>query len=135
MENIRRIRESAALEPLSHRFIWRLMRGHLALLSLARWVARRNDVVSQTCPVDGSADFRAITSLTPIQYQKQLRLHAARTRLMTAREDVAEVGFAAGDDSPSQFSREYRRLFGTPPGMDGAQMKANAATAAESAPA
>jgi AraC-like DNA-binding protein len=75
--------------------------------------------------------FRAITSLTPIQYQKQLRLHAARTRLMTAREDVAEVGFAVGYDSPSQFSREYRRLFGSPPGRDGAQMRANAATVGE----
>jgi len=67
--------------------------------------------------------FRAITSLTPIQYQKQLRLHAARVRLMAAPEDVADVGFAVGYDSPSQFSREYRRLFGKPPGMDGAQMR------------
>jgi AraC-like DNA-binding protein len=67
--------------------------------------------------------FRAITSLTPIQYQKQLRLHAARVRLMTAREDVAEVGFAVGYDSPSQFSREYRRLFGVSPGKDGVQMR------------
>jgi AraC-like DNA-binding protein len=79
--------------------------------------------------------FRAITSLTPIQYQKQLRLNAARTRLMAVREDVAEVGFAVGYDSASQFSREYRRQFGNPPGKDGAQMRANAARVAESAPA
>lgn len=69
--------------------------------------------------------FRIVTSLTPIQYQKQLRLHAARTRLMATREDVSEVGFAVGYDSPSQFSREYRRMYGKPPGQDGADLRAN----------
>jgi AraC-like DNA-binding protein len=68
--------------------------------------------------------FRIVTSLTPIQYQKQLRLQAARARLMTKREDVADVGFAVGYDSPSQFSREYRRMFGKPPGEDGANLRA-----------
>lgn len=67
--------------------------------------------------------FRAITSYTPIQYQKQLRLHAARALLMTAKEDVTEVGFAVGYDSPSQFSREYRRMFGKPPGKDGESLR------------
>ena len=69
--------------------------------------------------------FRIITSLTPIQYQKQLRLQSARTRLMATREDVSEIGFAVGYDSPSQFSREYRRMFGRPPGEDGANLRAN----------
>lgn len=69
--------------------------------------------------------FRMVTSLTPIQYQKQLRLQAARARLMATREDVAEVGFAVGYDSPSQFSREYRRMFGKPPGQDGEDLRAN----------
>jgi AraC-like DNA-binding protein len=68
--------------------------------------------------------FRLITSLTPIQYQKQLRLQAARARLMAMREDVAEVGFAVGYDSPSHFSRDYRRMFGKPPGQDGANLRA-----------
>lgn len=68
--------------------------------------------------------FRSITSMTPIQYQKQLRLQAARARLMATQEDVAEVGFAVGYDSPSQFSREYRRMFGKPPGQDGADLRA-----------
>jgi len=67
--------------------------------------------------------FRAVTSMSPIQYQKKIRLHAARTRLMSAAEDVAEVGFAVGYDSPSQFSREYRRLFGRPPGQDGRNLR------------
>lgn len=71
-------------------------------------------------------NFRIVTSMTPIQYQKQLRLQAARARLMATREDVSEVGFAVGYDSPSQFSREYRRMFGKPPGRDGADLRANA---------
>jgi AraC-like DNA-binding protein len=62
--------------------------------------------------------FRGVTSMTPIQYQKQIRLQTARSRLMSAAADVAEVGSAVGYDSPSQFSREYRRHFGHPPGKD-----------------
>lgn len=63
--------------------------------------------------------FRAVTSMTPIQFQKQLRLHEARARLVAAVEDVAQIAFAVGYDSPSQFSREYRRQYGQPPGRDG----------------
>jgi len=73
--------------------------------------------------------FRSVTSLTPIQYQKQLRLHAARARLMSTTEDVTEVGFAVGYDSPSQFSREYRRMYGKPPGQDGIDLRASWAPA------
>jgi AraC-like DNA-binding protein len=62
--------------------------------------------------------FRAVTSITPIQYQKQIRLHEARSRLFAEPRDVASVGFAVGYDSPSQFSREYRRMFGVPPSHD-----------------
>jgi Helix-turn-helix domain/AraC-type transcriptional regulator N-terminus len=58
------------------------------------------------------------TSMTPIQFQKQIRPHEARARLLTEPGDVAGVGFAVGYDSPSQFSREYRRLFGVPPSRD-----------------
>ena len=67
--------------------------------------------------------FRAITTMTPLQYQKQIRLQAARARLLAATGDVAEVGFAVGYESPSQFSREYRRLFGMPPGQDAARLR------------
>ena len=62
--------------------------------------------------------FRAVTSMTPIQFQKQIRLHEARARLLAEPGDVAGVGFAVGYDSPSQFSREYRRMFGMPPSRD-----------------
>ena len=62
--------------------------------------------------------FRAVTSMTPIQYQKQIRLREARARLLANPDDITGVGYAVGYDSPSQFSREYRRMFGVPPSHD-----------------
>jgi transcriptional regulator GlxA family with amidase domain len=62
--------------------------------------------------------FRTATLMSPVQYQKQLRLQQARIQLTAAPGDVAGVGHAVGYESPSQFSREYRRLFGVPPGED-----------------
>jgi AraC-like DNA-binding protein len=59
--------------------------------------------------------FRAITALSPLQFQKQVRLHEARARLMAGTNDVAGVGFEVGYQSPSQFGREYARLFGVTP--------------------
>ena len=56
--------------------------------------------------------------MSPVQYQKQLRLQEARIRLAAAPGDVAGVGHAVGYGSLSQFSREYRRLFGVPPSED-----------------
>ncbi len=62
--------------------------------------------------------FRAVTSMSPIQFQKEIRLHEARARLLAEPGDVTGVGYAVGYDSPSQFSREYRRMFGVPPSRD-----------------
>ncbi|MET0391150.1 MAG: AraC family transcriptional regulator [Polyangiales bacterium] len=61
--------------------------------------------------------FKSVTTLSPLQYQKQLRLHEAR-RLMLSGLEAAEACFQVGYESPSQFSREYRRLFGAPPRRD-----------------
>jgi transcriptional regulator GlxA family with amidase domain len=66
--------------------------------------------------------FRAITTMTPLQLQKLIRLHEARSRLLAEPGDVAAVGFAVGYESASQFSREYRRLFGLPPGRHAARL-------------
>ncbi|MEV6392990.1 AraC family transcriptional regulator [Nocardia xishanensis] len=63
-------------------------------------------------------NFRAVTRTTPIQYQKKIRLHEARLLLAANPKDVATIGYLVGYDSPSQFSREYRRLFGAPPSQD-----------------
>lgn len=62
--------------------------------------------------------FRAMTSMTPIQYQKQLRLLEARKLMLTQLADAATASFKVGYESPSQFSREYSRMFGAPPIQD-----------------
>jgi AraC-like DNA-binding protein len=62
--------------------------------------------------------FRALTAMSPLQFQKQLRLHAARQRMLTAELDAASAAFEVGYESPSQFNREYRRFFGRPPIRD-----------------
>ena len=62
--------------------------------------------------------FRALTAMSPLQFQKRLRLHAARQRMLTGELDVASAAFEVGYESPSQFNREYRRLFGQPPMRD-----------------
>jgi AraC-like DNA-binding protein len=71
--------------------------------------------------------FRAVTSMSPIQYQKQIRLHQARARLLAEPGDVTGAGYAVGYDSPSQFSREYRRMFGVPPSHDARALRYAAA--------
>jgi AraC-like DNA-binding protein len=60
-------------------------------------------------------NFQAVTAMSPIQFQKQIRLQQARLLLATHPNDVTAIGHRVGYDSPSQFSREYRRQFGAPP--------------------
>ncbi|GAA0936134.1 AraC family transcriptional regulator [Kribbella koreensis] len=67
--------------------------------------------------------FRAITALSPLQFQKRIRLQEARSLLASHPSDIAGIGHLVGYDSPSQFNREYRRLFGTPPGQDAARLR------------
>ncbi len=62
--------------------------------------------------------FKAVTAMSPLQYQKRLRLQEARRLMLGEGRDAAEAGFRVGYESPSQFSREYRRLFGAPPRRD-----------------
>jgi AraC-like DNA-binding protein len=62
--------------------------------------------------------FRSLTAMSPLQYQKRLRLHAARARMLTGGLDAASAAFEVGYESPSQFNREYRRFFGNPPMRD-----------------
>ncbi|KFL31070.1 AraC family transcriptional regulator [Devosia riboflavina] len=67
--------------------------------------------------------FQAVTAMSPIQFQKQIRLQEARLKLASGRHDVTGVGYSVGYDSPAQFSREYRRQFGTPPSQDSARLR------------
>ncbi len=67
--------------------------------------------------------FREVTTMSPLQFQKRIRLQEARSLLIARPGDVAGVGHLVGYDSPSQFNREYRRLFGAPPGQDAARLR------------
>jgi AraC-like DNA-binding protein len=67
--------------------------------------------------------FLAVTGMSPLQFQKQIRLHEARSRLVANTKSVMAVGFEVGYDSPSQFSREYSRFFGMPPSEDMKQLR------------
>jgi AraC-like DNA-binding protein len=62
--------------------------------------------------------FRSLTAMSPLQYQKRLRLHAARVRMLTEGLDAASAAFEVGYESASQFNREYSRFFGQPPTRD-----------------
>ncbi len=62
--------------------------------------------------------FRSLTAMSPLQYQKQLRLHVARERMLSEGLDAASAAFEVGYESASQFNREYRRFFGEPPMRD-----------------
>lgn len=62
--------------------------------------------------------FRALTAMSPLQYQKRLRLDVARRLMLMEQKDATTAAFEVGYESPSQFSREYSRLFGAPPSRD-----------------
>jgi AraC-like DNA-binding protein len=70
--------------------------------------------------------FKAMTGLSPLQYQKRLRLQEARRLMLNEGLDAASAAFRVGYESPSQFSREFRRMFGTPPRQNVAAIKAGA---------
>jgi AraC-like DNA-binding protein len=141
-------RDAPVLRPLIEReILWRLLCGaqggrvrqigladsRLAQVSQAiRWIRQHFaeavsiEELAQLATMSVSSfhrHFRAVTAMTPIQFQKQIRLQEARSRLLAEADDVAAVGFAVGYDSASQFSREYSRLFGAPPGRDVARLR------------
>ena len=70
--------------------------------------------------------FKGVTALSPLQYQKRLRLQEARRLMLGEGLDAAEAAFRVGYESPSQFSREYRRLFGAPPRQNIAALQVEA---------
>jgi AraC-like DNA-binding protein len=107
--------------------------SHLSHIARAvRWIREhyahsfRVEDVAGTCGMSPSAfyrNFQAATAMSPIQFQKQIRLQEARLMLATGRDDVANIGYRVGYDSPSQFSREYRRQFGAPPSQDAVRLR------------
>jgi AraC-like DNA-binding protein len=139
------------LAPMIEReILWRLMTGPLGesvrqigvadssvthVSRAVRWMTEhygepfRVEDLARSCGMSTSAfhrSFHAVTALSPIQFQKQIRLQKSRLLLLTGAHDVATVGYRVGYDSASQFSREYRRQFGLPPGRDAARLRAGA---------
>ncbi|AQZ61897.1 Transcriptional regulator, AraC family [[Actinomadura] parvosata subsp. kistnae] len=143
-----RPRDRAVLAPLVKReILWRLLTGEqggavrqlgLADSSLShiaraiRWIQdhyaepfRVADLARMT-GMSASAfhrHFQTVTALSPIQFQKQVRLQHARLLLATCPQDITAVAHRVGYDSPSQFSREYRRQYGLPPSRDAARLQ------------
>ncbi|GAB3828124.1 AraC family transcriptional regulator N-terminal domain-containing protein [Dactylosporangium cerinum] len=154
-----RPRDIPVLAPLIKReILWRLITGEqgavvrqlgLADSSLShvahavRWIrdnyrsAFRVEDVAKLAGMSVSAfyrNFQAVTAMSPIQFQKQIRLQQARLLLSTHPNDVTTVGHRVGYDSPSQFSREYRRQFGAPPSQDAARLRDTTPPAAQLVP-
>jgi AraC-like DNA-binding protein len=73
--------------------------------------------------------FKGVTAMSPLQYQKRLRLQEARRLMLGEGLDAAEAAYRVGYESPSQFSREYRRMFGAPPRRDVAALTVEAQSA------
>jgi AraC-like DNA-binding protein len=74
--------------------------------------------VAQMSPSAFHRQFKALTSMTPLQYQKHLRLLEARHLMVTGAANAEAAAYRVGYESPSQFSREYSRMFGAPPRRD-----------------
>ena len=143
--------EISILAPLLEReILYRLLTGergmHLRNLALAdshsQRIARAIDWLKgnfdQPLSIDALANaanmsksslhqhFKALTAMSPLQYQKHLRLHEARRLMLMESHDAASAGHRVGYESPSHFSREYRRLFGAPPLQDMARLRQSA---------
>jgi transcriptional regulator GlxA family with amidase domain len=84
-------------------------------------------VIAQLSPSACHRLFKALISMTPLQYQKQLRLLEARRRMVSDPINVEAAAFQVGYESPSRLSREYSRMFGTPPSRDVASLRLAAA--------
>jgi transcriptional regulator GlxA family with amidase domain len=80
-------------------------------------------------PATFHRQFKSVTSMSPLQYQKQLRLLEARRLMMTSNFNVEGVAFEVGYLSVSQFSREYSRMFGKPPRRDMSTCRLSRSTA------
>ncbi|MER5845107.1 AraC family transcriptional regulator [Streptomyces prasinus] len=148
-------RDRTVLAPLIKReILWRVITseqgGAVRQLGLAdsglshiaravRWIRKhyaqpfRVEEVADMSGMSVSAfyrNFQAVTAMSPIQFQKQIRLQEARLLLATHPGDVTGVGRRVGYDNPSQFSREYRRQFGAPPSQDAARLRGTLRTPA-----
>ncbi|AXG78316.1 AraC family transcriptional regulator [Streptomyces paludis] len=100
---------------------------------VARWICERYTeplsidaiaAVAHMSPASLHRHFKATTGMSPLRYQKHLRLQAARRRLLAGDATAAQVAQAVGYVSATQFNREYRSAYGLPPGQDAARLRA-----------
>jgi AraC-like DNA-binding protein len=119
-----RLRQIAAAGAPAHRIARavRWLKDHFAEPLRVEALARQVGM----SPSAFHLHFKGVTALSPLQYQKRLRLQAARRLMLAGGLDAAEAAFRVGYESPSQFGREYRRLFGAPPRRDAAALKVEA---------
>ena len=104
----------------------------MARVSLAiQWIRRdfaepiRVEALAQKAAMSVSAfhrHFKAVTNLSPLQYQKRVRLLQARSLMVASAKSVTRAAFEVGYESPTQFSRDYARIFGLPPARDAARI-------------
>lgn len=146
--------ESRVLLPLITReVVFRLLVGdqsarlrHIAALGglndqIARAIARLRQNFDRPLQIEGLAreigmspsgfheHFKAVTAMSPLQFQKQLRLQEARRLMLGEDLDAASAAFRVGYEDTSHFSREYKRLFGEPPIRDVGRLRGNATAA------
>lgn len=139
----------AELAPLARREIqYRLLtgpagaiirsmtRGESRLSQIARAILWLRKHYREACRIEEAAEvagmsrsrfhlhFREVTALSPIEFRTQLRMQEARRLMVAEARDAASAGFEVGYESPSQFSRDYVRLFGIPPARDADQLRA-----------
>lgn len=143
-------KDADALAPLIVReILYRLLTGpgNQAVRQMAQADSRLNAVAraivwlrsryTNDCRIDDMADvagmsrsvfythFKAVTSMSPLEFRTQLRMQEARRLMVAEGLDAASAGYRVGYESPSQFSREYGRLFGLPPARDAMRMRAD----------
>jgi AraC-like DNA-binding protein len=111
-----RLRQIATAGSQSHQISKTIewMQSHFAERLSVEYLAEKMHMSASTF----HHHFRVLTSLSPLQFQKQLRLNEARRLMLVDRMDAGTAAFEVGYESPSQFSREYRRHFGAPPQSD-----------------
>ncbi|HMJ96185.1 MAG TPA: AraC family transcriptional regulator [Thermoleophilaceae bacterium] len=147
------------LAPLIRReILWRLMTGEQGSLvrqfgladsnltyigRAVRWIRDhytqpfRVEDVARMSGMSASAfyrHFQTVTAMSPIQFQKQIRLQEARLALTSHQANITDIAYRVGYGSPSQFSRDYRRQFGASPSQDAAQLHTTAESTALALP-
>jgi AraC-like DNA-binding protein len=124
-----RLRQIAAVDGRTHRIARAIehLRAHQGKPLRIEGVARQFGMSVSAF----HHQFKAVTAMSPLQFQKQIRLQEARRLLLAGMADAAGAGYQVGYDDPAHFSREYKRMFGAPPMRDVERLRGTASRGAE----